>query len=103
MRFSLLLSAALLPLAVTAHAEDAAPLAEEGAEAEPIIVTAARTTLPITALPLTAEVIDRAGGDPDLPVFSAAELAAARQAVDLVTRLAAAAPAVDASTGPAGR
>ena len=38
---------------------------------------------------LAAEVIDRAGGDPDLPVFSAAELAAARQAVDVATRLAA--------------
>lgn len=60
MRFSLLLSAALLPLAATAQAEEAsAPLAEEGAGAEPIIVTAARTNLPVTALPLTAEVIDR--------------------------------------------
>jgi len=39
---------------------------------------------------LAAEVIDRAGGDPDLPVFSAAELAAARQAVDVATRLTAA-------------
>lgn len=36
---------------------------------------------------LAAEVIDRAGGDPDLSVFSAAELAAARQAVDVATRL----------------
>jgi hypothetical protein len=52
---------------------------------------------------LAAEVIDRAGGDPDLPVFSAAELATARQAVDVVTRLAGKPPAVDASTGPAGR
>lgn len=41
---------------------------------------------------LAAEVIDRAGGDPDLPVFSAAELVAARQAVDVVTRLAAERP-----------
>jgi hypothetical protein len=52
---------------------------------------------------LAAEVIDRAGGDPDLPVFSAADLAAAHQAVDVVTRLAPATPAVDASTGPSGR
>ncbi|MFM7138203.1 MAG: hypothetical protein ACKO1M_14215 [Planctomycetota bacterium] len=37
---------------------------------------------------LAAEVIDRAGGDPDVPVFSAAELAAARQAVDVASRLA---------------
>jgi len=47
---------------------------------------------------LAAEVIDRAGGDPDLPVFSAAELAAARQAVDVVARLAAKVPAPE-STG----
>jgi hypothetical protein len=48
---------------------------------------------------LAAEVIDRAGGDPDLPVFSAAELAAARQAVDVATRLAAATarPAADSA------
>lgn len=48
---------------------------------------------------LAAEVIDRAGGDPDLPVFSAAELAAARQAVDVATRLAAAARPVADSAG----
>jgi iron complex outermembrane receptor protein len=35
-------------------------LPEESASAEPIIVTAARVNLPITALPLTADVIDRA-------------------------------------------
>jgi hypothetical protein len=65
MRLALLLSAAFLPFAASAQA------------AEPIIVTAARTNLPVTALPLTAEVIDRetldlcaplpAGGDPADP------------------------------------
>ncbi|WP_086733721.1 TonB-dependent receptor [Erythrobacter colymbi] len=59
MRFSLLLSAALLPLAAAAQAEETAPAPEES-EIDTIIVTAARTALPITALPLTAEVIDRA-------------------------------------------
>lgn len=59
MRFTLLLSSALLPLATGAHAEEAAP-AEDTADNAPIIVTAARTNLPVTALPLTAEVIDRA-------------------------------------------
>lgn len=61
MRFTLLLSAALLPLAANAQAQEtAAPAGENtAADAEPIIVTAARTALPITALPLTAEVIDR--------------------------------------------
>ncbi len=57
-RAALLLSAALLPLAAAARAQDAFPAGEDGPEA-PIVVTAARTTLPITALPLTAEVIDR--------------------------------------------
>jgi hypothetical protein len=52
---------------------------------------------------LAAEVIDRAGGDPDLPVFSAAELAAARQAVDVATRLAAARPAAKSTGDSAGR
>jgi hypothetical protein len=52
---------------------------------------------------LAAEVIDRAGGDPDLPVFSAAELAAARQAVDVATRLAAAAEARQPAADSAGR
>lgn len=61
MRFSLLLSTALLPLASAALAEEAGgSAAEEEAVAAPIIVTAARTALPVTALPLTAEVIDRA-------------------------------------------
>lgn len=55
---SLLLSAALLPLAAAAHAEETAP-APEDTDETPIIVTAARTALPVTALPLTAEVIDR--------------------------------------------
>lgn len=60
MRFSLLLSAALLPLAAPAQAEEAAaPVEDDATSAEPIIVTAARTALPVTALPLTAEVIDR--------------------------------------------
>lgn len=61
MRFTLLLSAALLPLAANAQAQETAAPADENtaADAEPIIVTAARTALPITALPLTAEVIDR--------------------------------------------
>ncbi len=57
MRFALLLSAALLPVATASQAEDTAP--SDTAADEPIVVTAARTTLPITALPLTAEVIDR--------------------------------------------
>jgi hypothetical protein len=52
---------------------------------------------------LAAEVIDRAGGDPDLPVFSAAELAAARRAVDVVTRLAAAAEAERPAADSPGR
>ncbi|WP_285711648.1 TonB-dependent receptor [Erythrobacter oryzae] len=60
MRFSLLLSAALLPIAAAAQAQDSAAAPEEDSENAPIIVTAARTSLPITALPLTAEVIDRA-------------------------------------------
>jgi hypothetical protein len=48
---------------------------------------------------LAAEVIDRAGGDPDLPVFSPAELAAAKRAVDIATRLATEPPpAVTAET-----
>jgi iron complex outermembrane receptor protein len=59
MRLSLLLSAALLPLAAAAHAAEEAPAPEQD-EDSPIIVTAARTTLPVTALPLSAEVIDRA-------------------------------------------
>jgi len=40
---------------------------------------------------LAAEVIDRAGGDPDLPVFSAAELTAAKRAVEIATKLTASA------------
>ena len=52
---------------------------------------------------LAAEVIDRAGGDPDLPVFSAAELAAARQAVDVATRLATERPAAESTAESAGR
>jgi hypothetical protein len=52
---------------------------------------------------LAAEVIDRAGGDPDLPVFSAAELASARQAVDVATRLVADRPAADSTADSAGR
>lgn len=60
MRFPLLLSAAFLPLTAAAHAEEAAPVEQDTADNAPIIVTAARTNLPVTALPLTAEVIDRA-------------------------------------------
>ncbi len=52
---------------------------------------------------LAAEVIDRAGGDPDLPVFSAAELGAARQAVEVATRLATERPAADSAVDSAGR
>ncbi len=64
MRLALLLSVAFLPLAPAAHAAEVSDLDttvtdEEAADA-PIVVTAARTALPITALPLTAEVIDRA-------------------------------------------
>lgn len=36
---------------------------------------------------LTAEVIARAGGDPDVPFFSAAELAAAQRAVAIATKM----------------
>ncbi len=48
---------------------------------------------------LAAEVIDRAGGDPDLPVFSRAELAAAKRAVEIAARLTAAEPAAETTTG----
>jgi hypothetical protein len=44
---------------------------------------------------LAAEVIDRAGGDPDLPVFSAAELTAAKRAVEISTKLTASAAAAE--------
>ncbi|MCX9148443.1 TonB-dependent receptor [Erythrobacter sp. WG] len=64
MRFPLLLSAALLPLATAAQAADKAPEELE----TPIVVTAARTSLPVTALPLTAEVIDRATLDRQLQI-----------------------------------
>jgi len=37
---------------------------------------------------LAAEVIDRAGGDPDVPFFSAAELAAAQRVVAIATTVA---------------
>lgn len=66
MRFSLLLSAALLPLAAAAHAAEETP--KDSAPAEPIVVTAARTSLPVTALPLSAEVIDRATLDRQLQI-----------------------------------
>lgn len=69
MRFSLLLSAALLPFAAAAHAAEQEPAPEDSAPAaEPIVVTAARTSLPVTALPLTAEVIDRATLDRQLQI-----------------------------------
>ena len=64
MRFPLLLSAALLPLATAAQAAEEAPEEPE----TPIVVTAARTSLPVTALPLTAEVIDRATLDRQLQI-----------------------------------
>ena len=47
---------------------------------------------------LAAEVIHRAGGDPDLPVFSPADLQAARRAVDIATRLAAETPRTETAT-----
>ncbi|MFM8414177.1 MAG: hypothetical protein ACKOCX_05575 [Planctomycetota bacterium] len=50
---------------------------------------------------LAAEVVDHAGGDRDPPMFTAAELAAAKQAVEAVTRLTAEAPAA-ASAGTSG-
>jgi len=50
---------------------------------------------------LAAEVIDRAGGDPDLPVFTAAELAAARRVVEIAERLVAEPPASAAAAGSA--
>lgn len=53
-RTALLLSATLLGLHGAAHATGAA------ADGSEIVVTAARTSLPITALPLTATVIDSA-------------------------------------------
>ena len=46
---------------------------------------------------LAAEVIDRAGGDPDVPLFTAADLDAARKAVEIVTRLSAEVPAAETS------
>lgn len=52
---------------------------------------------------LAAEVIDRAGGDPDLPVFSAGELAAARRAVEVAARFAASAPVPQTPADSAGR
>jgi len=64
MRLPLLLSAALLPLATAAQATEEAPEEPE----TPIVVTAARTSLPVTALPLTAEVIDRATLDRQLQI-----------------------------------
>ncbi|MFO6445875.1 TonB-dependent receptor [Erythrobacter sp. NE805] len=60
MRVSLLLSAALLPLASTAQAAEEDTAGTRPENEAPIVVTAARTALPVTALPLTAEVIDRA-------------------------------------------
>jgi iron complex outermembrane receptor protein len=52
MRLALLLSAALFALPGTARAADG------DAEASELVVSAARTRLPLTALPLTADVID---------------------------------------------
>lgn len=67
MRLPLLVFAALLPLAAPVHAEDTAPAPADD-ETDAIIVTAARTSLPVTALPLTAEVIDRARLDRQLQI-----------------------------------
>lgn len=67
MRLPLLVFAALLPLAAPVHAEDTAPAPADD-KTDAIIVTAARTSLPVTALPLTAEVIDRARLDRQLQI-----------------------------------
>lgn len=67
MRLPLLLSVALFPLASAAHAAEEAP-ATAPEDQSPIIVTAARTSLPITALPLSAEVIDRATLDRQIQI-----------------------------------
>jgi hypothetical protein len=47
---------------------------------------------------LAAEMIDHAGGDPDEPFFAAADLAVARQLVEVATRSAASAPATTSPT-----
>jgi iron complex outermembrane receptor protein len=64
MRLALLLSAAALPPSAPVAATDdlvATPATDETEDSgASIVVTAARTALPVTALPLTAEVIDRA-------------------------------------------
>lgn len=52
---------------------------------------------------LAAEVIDRAGGDPDIPVFAPAELAAARRAVETASRLAPQPPADESTSQAAAR
>lgn len=51
---------------------------------------------------LAAEVVDLAGGDRDPPLFTAAELVAAQQAVETATRLTADAPAAATSVGTSG-
>jgi hypothetical protein len=51
---------------------------------------------------LAAEVIHRAGGDPDLPVFSSIDLQVARRAVDIATRLAAETPQKETLTEATG-
>jgi hypothetical protein len=52
---------------------------------------------------LAGELIKRAGGDPDLPFFSAAELAAAQRAVAIATRLAGERPAPETAAETASR
>jgi hypothetical protein len=48
---------------------------------------------------LAAEKIDHAGGDPDEPFFTPAELQAACKVVEIVTKRAEASPAVSESAG----
>jgi hypothetical protein len=52
---------------------------------------------------LAAEMIKRAGGDPDLPFFSAAELAGARRAVAIAARLTGERPTPETSAETASR
>jgi hypothetical protein len=48
---------------------------------------------------LAAEVIKRAGGDPDVPFFSPAELAAAQRAVAIATKIVGDQPSAAADSG----
>ena len=51
---------------------------------------------------LASEVIKRAGGDPDVPFFSAAELASAQRAVAIAGKVVGERPASEASSDSAG-